>query len=228
MPPVLLIVLSCLAIVLIWETSPRYSHPIQFALLILATVGITGISHSSFALRIQPRLIWEFASGGAAIVASWLVISGCIVGVARSATNYQFLDPRAISAHIGNKPVEVEPIHSFTQQWESAISLPPGTALPAIVRVSLPAPHVKPWDHVSVSLWLPDLPAKNDAPYRVSCITANGTVNLPSAVSGHIIRVALPSTAKEPGSLTLALVPAPGQTLTASPLRIGIGYALTN
>lgn len=228
MTPVLLIVLSCLAIVLIWETSPRYSHPIQFALLILATVGLTAFSRSWLALRIQPRLVWEFASSGAAIAVCWLVISGCIVGVARSATNYQFLDPRVISAHIGNKPVEVEPIHSFTQQWESAIRLPAGTALPATVQVSLPAPRVKPWDHVSVSLWLPDLPARNDTPFQVSCTTAKGTVTLPAAASGHIIRVELPRTAKDHGSLTLSLVPNTSQTLTVSPLRIGIGYALTN
>ncbi len=218
--PVLLTVLSCGAIVLIWETSPRYSHPIQFALLILATAGLTGFSRASREITIRPRLVLDFASSGAAIALCWVIVSVGIVGVARSATNYQFLDPRGISAMLGNRPMPVEPLHSFSSSWEGAIHLPAGTALPASVQVSLPQPQTHDWDHLSVSVWLPD----GTPDCQVSCRTGKTSVAVPAAASGHISRVQVPKS----GALTLSITSSNGQRTTASALRVGIGYALAN
>jgi hypothetical protein len=207
--PVLLLVMSCAAIVLIWETSPRYSHPIQFALLILATVGIAGFSKSFEAIRVRPRFVLEFAGSGVAIAGCWLVVSLGIVGVARSASSYQFLDPRAVHVQWGDKTIPVEPLHDYSRSWEGAIQVPAGSTLPATLRLSFPALRSAEWDHLSVSLWLPDAPAG----YRVSCGE--------TSVSGRISRVQIP-----PGGTLSLSVSASGET--RSPLRIGIGYALPN
>jgi len=221
--PVLLIVMGCAAIVLIWETSPRYSHPIQFALLLLATAGLAGFSRPSQIFGIRPRFVLDFASSGAAIAFCWVMVSLCIVGVARSATNYQFLDPRAISALLEKKAVPVEPLHSFSSSWEGAIRLPAGTALPASVQISFPQPQIAGWDHLSVSIWLPDRTTGRDL-CQVTRRTGQSSVAIPSAASGRISRLQVPRS----GSLTLMITSTTGQTRTASSLRLGIGYALAN
>jgi len=227
--PVLSTVLSCAAIVLIWETSPRYSHPIHFALLILATAGLSGFSRSSRIFATRPRIALnfalDFASSGAAIALCWVVVSLCIVGVARSATNYQFLDPRAISALLDKKPMPVEPLHSFSSSWEGAIRLPAGTRLPANVEISFPKPQIAGWDHLSVSVWLPDLATGQDL-FEITCRTGKASVTIPAAASGHISRVQVPRSGADSGVLSLTITS--GQSRTASSIRLGIGYALAN
>jgi hypothetical protein len=150
-------------------------------------------------------------------------VSLCIVGVARSATNYQFLDPRALSALLGNKTVPVEPLHSFSSSWEGAIRLPAGTTLPASVQVSFPQPRTAGWDHLSVSIWLPDVTTGQDL-CQVSCRTGKMSIAIPAAASGHIARVQVPKS----GALSLTITSAARQRQTASAVRLGIGYALAN
>jgi hypothetical protein len=228
MTPVLLMVMSCAAIVLIWETSPRYSHPVQFAMLMLATVGISRISRRPLSLVLPARALLEVVSGSAAIVFCWLLLSACIFGAARSLTHEQLLDPRMMSLKIDDKPARVEPLHSFSASWEGDIALPQGTALPATVRVSFPEPPTGSWNHLSVSLWLPDAPSGSDKGYQVSYRHDGVSESVPSAESGHISRVEIPKAGDRPGTLILSVGSAMGKTWTAEPFRIGIGYALAN
>jgi hypothetical protein len=224
--PVLFIVISCAAIVLIWETSPRYSHPIQFAVLILAAAGLAGFSRSCRAISV-PRFVLDFASSGAAIALGWVMLSLCVVGIARSATNYQFLDPRALRAALNQNAIAVEPLHAFSSSWEGAIRLPAGTVLPATVQVSFPVPRMAAWDHLSVSIWLPD-PVAGSQVCQVLCRAGKMSAGIPAAASGRIARIQIPRTGADAAVLSLSISSASGQRRTAAGMRLGIGYALAN
>jgi hypothetical protein len=226
---VLLVVLSCSAIVILWETSPRYSHPVHFAVLMLASLGLLrisqGFSKGILPLLHGPRRMIELAACSAAIVVSWLLLSVGIFAVARAETSYQFLDPRKMTVQIDGRPAVVQPLHSYSSSWEGAIRLPVGTVLPASIRVSFPQFNAAKWNHLSIILWLPDLPVARKDALPVVCHVGDRDVGVPAAVSGRISRVEIPQKPGDPVMLDIS-VDSGGQDRTVSGFRVGIGYAL--
>jgi hypothetical protein len=226
--PVLLMVLSCAAIVLIWETSPRYSHPVQFAVLMLASVGFLQFSKGFAPLARQSKGAFEVCLGGAAIISCWLLVSAGIFVLARSAKGYQFADPRSAGVRIEGKPATLESLHGFSNSWEGAIDLPAGTMLPATVTVVFPKKPVSGDGHLSVSAWLPDVPPKKDDRYQVVYTTGGSSETIPSAASGRISRFAIPYDVGHPANLTLSVRAISGPDRLTSAMRVGIGYVLAN
>ena len=225
MVPVLLVVMSCAAIVLVWETSPRYSHPVHFAVLMLASIGLIRFSPTIVSLSREARSVAQIASGGLVIVGCWLIVSVLIFTAAHLATNHQFVDPRRMTVQIDNRVLEVEPLNSFSKSWEGDIRLPAGTVLPAKVRVSFPELPLSNWNHLSVSMWLP---TDQDSGYLVDWRDSQSGGHLPSAASGRISRAEIPKEGKHAASMTLLVRPSEGQVKTKSPVNIAIGYALPN
>jgi hypothetical protein len=225
--PVLLIVMSCSAIVLLWETSPRYSHPVQFAVLMLSTLGVMRSRQVLAAMR-QTKLLIEVTGAAAALVAGWLLVSACIFAFARAATAYQFADMRSVSVHLNGAPLVVQPLHSFSSSWEDAITIPAATSLPASVGVSFPEMTIAGRDHLTVSVWLPDSHPGKKIAYKVTCRTPEISQTVPSAESGHILRLMLPDRGNKTPTLELLLDSESGQTRIGFPVRVAFGYAVSN
>lgn len=165
--PVLLLTGSVAAITILWETAPRYSPPVHFALAILAAIG-----------ALELRKGWArwatFRGAGRRLVASagflgavWLLLCCVVFAVASHARSFTFVDLRACRAELSGAVMRIGALHPLTTAWEGTIEIPGGTPLPAEVRLSVPAPAGYKNGRMAISLWLPDPPGDPCASCRV-------------------------------------------------------------
>lgn len=225
--PLLLTVLSATAITLIWETSPRYSDPIHFALVALAAIGLLSLrKKSQWRKKIVFPIVTKVALLGMVIVLAWILCWSIVFIGALRAKNRQFADLRSAGVTISGAPSQMEPVNRRTTAWEDIIDIPPSATLPVEVRITLPvsplAVHKNGW---SFSVWAPESSSQ-----CLSCEfkIENGAEG-ESATLGDLARMKR-FVAIDPGGDSRAvgfkILPDAQNLKVKQPLRIAIGYLL--
>jgi hypothetical protein len=227
--PLLAVVSAAAAIVLFWETSPRYSHCVHFAFAGVAAVGYRQFRRGIFpaltlGVRGKPFLLVLAAAG-----LLWVGFAAALWAGLRSASSYLFADIRHAAVTLAGQRLPTEPLHRWTAPWEQAIEIGNGAALPATLHIEWPAagePRNSGWN---MSVWLPNAAA---GPWDSCRFVA-------PAADRHEVVYALRDLAKmkragwmdssadrRQHSLDVVLLPPPGQT-TFSPagsLGLAFGY----
>jgi hypothetical protein len=213
------LVLSAAAgIVLLWETSPRYSHPIHFALAIFAALGFGAIRHG----------ILQFASGGspiawrllrvlAALVAVWAILALTAYAAARQSPT--FVDMRQATFTLNDTLLAGTPVDRSTESWETALTIPRGTPLPATVRVIPSFVDGSAGQHFRMSL---RIPAVGGSPPRMVFRDCNGQIE--SWFPEDLVRM---KRGCWQDRIEITLLPPQEQTTrTDQELALAVGYAL--
>lgn len=222
--PLLLLTASVAAITILGETNPRYSHPVHFALAILAATGALelrkGLPRWATIRGTSRRLVAAAGILGAA----WLLL-GCVVFVAAShAGSMTFADLRASGAEVDGVVTTIEALHPQTRAWEGIIEIPGGTPLPTEVRLSVPVPARPKGGSVAISLWLPEQSGDPCASCRIVVRGAAGAPYL-----RDLDRMKRFYATAGPGSgndriIEIGIDSSDGRT--SAPIRLALGYIL--
>lgn len=222
--PVLLLTASVAGIAILWETSPRYSHPVHFALAILAATGALELRKGLarwVAIRGAGRRL--VASAGI-LGAAWLLLCCLVFAAASHAASYTFVDLGTCRVEMGGSVIRIEALHRWTSAWEGMIEIPAGTPLPAELHLSVPAPVWPKNGRMAISLWLPDQPGDPCPSCRV---VVRGAAEAPYV--RDLARMKRFYAVAEPASGTVRTIEIgieASQTRTPAPIRLALGYAL--
>jgi hypothetical protein len=166
--PLLAIVSAASAIVLLWETSPRYSQCVHFAF-----AGAAAVGYSQLRRGLRPALTIGAVPGKrfllvvAAAGLLWVGFAAALSAGLRSASSYLFADIRHAEVTLADRPLRMEPLHRWTTPWEETIELENGVALPAKLRIAWPTAGQREGGDWNMSVWLPTPPAEPWASCRI-------------------------------------------------------------
>ncbi len=211
MLPAILIAFSCAGIVLLWETSPRYSHPFHFAILIFASYGVLGLTRTG--LRTAQTSIKPILGRNLALVCCWLAFSAALFLTCRMFKSYWLVDPSSLAVTVDQKPLPIAAINPLTKPWEGQFKIPSGTALPATVQISTPGE-----DGLVLHLWFPNFDQDR---YQVDVKDAGV---IPLAASGRIARAVIRRS--ENNKLLLDVRSTDGSRVSSAPVTMDLGFIL--
>jgi hypothetical protein len=209
MLPAVLIAFSCAGIVLLWETSPRYSHPFHFAIIIFSSFGVLGLTQNG--LRTAQASSQPVLKRNLILVCSWIAFSAILVLTCRMLRSHWLVDPNSLTLTLDQKPLLLAPINPLTKPWEGQLEIPSGTVLPATVQISITGEN-----RPVVHLWLP---TSDQDRYQVEVKDAG---IIPPAASGHIARAVIRRSKK----LLLEVHSTDGSIVSSLPLTVDLGFIL--
>jgi hypothetical protein len=222
--PVLLLTGSVAAITILWETSPRYAHPVHFALAILAAIGALELRKRPTpwaAIRDTGR---KLAVAASMLGAAWLLLCCVVFAAASHAGSVTFADLRTCRAEMDGAVMRIEALHPWTRAWEGMIEIPGETPLPAEVRLSVPAPERYKNGRMAISLWLPDQPG---GPCPSCRVVVRGAAEAPYV--RDLARMKRFYAAAGPGNgknRVIEIGIEARERRTPAPIRLALGYIL--
>jgi hypothetical protein len=220
------------AIVLVWETSPRYSHSVHFVLAIFAAVGLGsargkglhqfGLFHCGKLRRVGIVV--------AALIVLWTAFSVTLYLLVSHASSHLFKDMRQATILLNGKRIEETPLHPATRAWEAGIVIPSDTSFPAKLRVTWPKKSVAIHQQIGMSAWIPNSTAGTGlcrliVPSCAADNSADRVEDLEKMQRGCWQDLAGSSNAV---SVDLTLLPPEGQHIWVSEreFKLALGYAL--
>jgi hypothetical protein len=227
--PLLALVSAASAIVLFWETSPRYSHCVHFAFAGAAAVGYAQLRRgvrSALSIGIGRRRQFVLVVVAAGVL--WVGFAVALSVGLRSASSYLFADIRHVAVTLAGQPLHPEPLDRWTAPWEQAIVIGDGIALPATLRMEWPTTDHSKQSRLNMSVWLPTHPPEPWASCRIVVPSANGDVAYPLRDLDIMRRAAWTNVSPDDGrrSLEVTLLPPVGQARLSAvgSITLAFGY----
>ena len=227
-PLFLLIVLAAGAIVLVWESSPRYSHGVDFAILAIAALGFGSMRNGARgAIKLSAGAYRGIGLTVCAVLLLWVLLAVGLYVVAEHARTYLYLDMRNLIADMDGHPAELRALHRWTTSWERAITIPKGTSLPATLHLHLPMGEKG--VRYSMSVWTSDPTIGEGASCVLIIPSVEGNAARSRLADLNSMRRGIWKTSSQRGlSIDLALLPPDGENshILSKPLTWSIGYVL--